>query len=183
MLLARTNQPRRTPAWVSRTGQLTEESPMTDQNVQIRLASPDDKDTVARIMQEAGLSTEATLAEGTTYWLATRGGQPVGAIGLEHGDGASLLRGAAVLPSAQGSGLGRRLVMSAVEYAQARGDRAIYMFSKGGNWQSFGFTQVPLAVVMGDLPDTPQMRAYRARSERPGGTTWMRPLDVKVSRA
>ena len=62
--------------------------------------------------------------------------------------------------------------------AQARGDQAIYMFSKGGDWQSFGFTQVPLAVVMGDLPDTPQVRAYRARSERPGDTTWMRALVV-----
>lgn len=156
---------------------------MTDQNVQIRLASPDDKDTVARIMQEAGLTTEATLAEGTTYWLATRSGQPVGAIGLEHGDGASLLRGAAVLPTARGSGLGHRLVMSAVQYAQGRGDRAIYMFSKGGDWGTFGFQQVPLAVVMGELPDTPQIRAYRARSERPGGTTWMRPLDRAASKA
>ena len=105
------------------------------------------------------------------------------AIGLEHGEGASLLRGAAVLPSAQGQGLGRRLVMSAVEYARARGDRAIYMFSKGGDWGTFGFQQVPLAVVMGELPDTPQIRAYRSRSERPGGTTWMRPLDKAASKA
>lgn len=156
---------------------------MTEQSVQIRLATPQDKDTVCRIFQEAGLETEAALAEGTTYWIMQRGGQPVGAIGLEHGEGASLLRGAAVLPSAQGQGLGRRLVMSAVEYARARGDQAIYLFSKKGDWQSFGFTQVPLAVVMSDVPDTPQIRAYRARSERPGGTTWMRPLDVKASQA
>ncbi|MBB5234863.1 GNAT family N-acetyltransferase [Deinococcus budaensis] len=156
---------------------------MTEQSVQIRLATPQDKDTVCRIFQEAGLETEAALAEGTTYWIMQRGGQPVGAIGLEHGNGASLLRGAAVLPSAQGQGLGRRLVMSAVEYARARGDQAIYLFSKKGDWQSFGFTQVPLAVVMSDVPDTPQIRAYRARSERPGGTTWMRPLDVKASQA
>lgn len=156
---------------------------MTEQSVQIRLAQPQDKDTVCRIFQEAGLETEAALEAGTTYWVMERGGKPVGAIGLEHGEGASLLRGAAVLPSAQGQGLGRRLVMSAVEYARARGDRAIYMFSKGGDWHSFGFTQVPLAVVMGDVPDTPQVRAYRARSERPGGTTWVRPLDVAASKA
>jgi N-acetylglutamate synthase-like GNAT family acetyltransferase len=156
---------------------------MTDSQVQIRLATPQDQGAVARVMQEAGLETEAALADGTTYWVALRGGQPVGAIGLEHGDGASLLRGAAVLPQARGSGLGRRLVMSAIEYAQGRGDRAIYLFSKGGDWASFGFQQVPLAVVMGELPDTPQIRAYRARSERPGGTTWMRALDVKASQA
>lgn len=156
---------------------------MTEQSVQIRLAQPQDKDTVCRIFQEAGLETEAALEAGTTYWVMERGGNPIGAIGLEHGEGASLLRGAAVLPSAQGQGLGRRLVMSAVEYARARGDRAIYLFSKGGDWHSFGFTQVPLAVVLGDVPDTPQVRAYRARSERPGGFTWMRALDVGVGQA
>ncbi|GAA0509108.1 GNAT family N-acetyltransferase [Deinococcus depolymerans] len=149
---------------------------MTDSSVQIRMASPADRDTVTRVFHDSGLDTDATLADGTTYWVMERGGQPVGAIGLEHGEGASLLRGAAVLPEARGGGLGRRLVMSAVEYAQGRGDRAIYMFSKGGDWGTFGFQQVPLAVVMGDLPDTPQVRAYRARGDRPGGTTWMRTL-------
>ncbi|WP_019011062.1 GNAT family N-acetyltransferase [Deinococcus aquatilis] len=156
---------------------------MTDSSVQIRLANAQDKDTVVRVMEEAGLSTEAALAEGTTYWVAERGGQPVGAIGLEHGDTASLLRGAAIIPTARGGGLGRRLVMSAVEYAQGRGDRAIYMFSKGGDWGTFGFTQVPLAVVMGDLPNAPQIQAYKAKSERPGGTTWMRALDTGASKA
>lgn len=149
---------------------------MTDSSVQIRMASPADRDTVTRVFRDAGLDTDATLADGTTYWVMERGGQPVGAIGLEHGEGASLLRGAAVLPEARGGGLGRRLVMSAVEYAQGRGDRAIYMFSKGGDWGTFGFQQVPLAVVMGDVPDAPQVQAYRARGSRPGGTTWMRSL-------
>ncbi|MVN87658.1 GNAT family N-acetyltransferase [Deinococcus sp. HMF7620] len=148
---------------------------MTD-SVQIRLASPTDKDTVTRVFHDAGLDTDAALAEGTTYWVMERGGQPVGAIGLEHGDGASLLRGAAVLPDVRGGGLGRRLVMSALEYAQGRGDRTVYLFSKSGDWSNFGFQQVPLAVVMGDLPDAPQIQAYRARGERPGGTTWMRTL-------
>ncbi|GAA5437085.1 GNAT family N-acetyltransferase [Deinococcus aquaticus] len=149
---------------------------MTDSSVQIRLASSADRDTVTRVFHDAGLDTDATLADGTTYWVLERGGQPVGAIGLEHGEGASLLRGAAVMPEARGSGLGRRLVMSAVEYAQGRGDRAIYMFSKGGDWGTFGFQQVPLAVVMGDVPDAPQIQAYRAQGSRPGGTTWMRSL-------
>ena len=149
---------------------------MTDSSVQIRMASPADRDTVTRVFHDAGLDTDATLADGTTYWVMERGGQPVGAIGLEHGEGASLLRGAAVLPEARGGGLGRRLVMSAVEYAQGRGDRAIYMFSKGGDWGTSGFQQVPLAVVMGDVPDAPQVQAYRARGDRPGGTTWMRTL-------
>ncbi|MFC3833823.1 MULTISPECIES: GNAT family N-acetyltransferase [Deinococcus] len=151
---------------------------MTMTQEHIRLAQSADKDTVTRVFHEAGLDTDATLAEGTTYWVLERGDQAVGAIGLEHGDGVSLLRGAAVIPSARGGGLGRRLVMSAIEYAQGRGDRAIYMFSKGGDWGTFGFTQVPLAVVMGEVPDAPQVQAYRDRGDRPGGTTWMRELSA-----
>jgi N-acetylglutamate synthase-like GNAT family acetyltransferase len=156
---------------------------MTDHSVHIRLAGSQDKDTVVRVFHEAGLDTGEALAPGTTYWVMERGGQPVGAIGLEHGDGASLLRGAAVLPEARGGGLGRRLVMSAIEYAQGRGDRAIYMFSKGGDWSTFGFTQVPLAVVMGDVPNAPQVQAYRSGGERPGETTWMRDLSVGAGKA
>ena len=72
---------------------------MTD-SVNIRMAQSADRDTVTRVFQEAGLDTEAALAEGTTYWVMERGGQPVGAIGLEHGQGVSLLRGAAVIRAA-----------------------------------------------------------------------------------
>ncbi|CAM3567425.1 GNAT family N-acetyltransferase [Deinococcus frigens] len=156
---------------------------MTDQSVQIRLARQDDKDTVVRVFHEAGLDTDEAVAQGTTYWVMERGGQPIGAIGLEHGDGASLLRGAAVMPGARGGGLGRRLIMSAIEYAQGRGDRAVYMFSKGGDWSTFGFTQVPMALVMGDVPDAPQVKTYRSGGERPGDTTWMRDLSAGASKA
>lgn len=149
---------------------------MTDTTLTTRLANAADKPNVTRVFSEAGLDTDAALEDGTTYWIMERDGQAVGAVGLEHGDGVSLLRGAAVTPAARGLGLGRQLVISAVEYARGRGDRAIYMFSRGGNWETFGFTQIPLAVVMAEIPDAPQIQAYRARSERPGGTTWMRDL-------
>lgn len=149
---------------------------MTNTTLTTRLATPADRPNVTRMFSEAGLDTDATLESGTTYWIMERDGQAVGAVGLEHGDGVSLLRGAAVSPSARGLGLGRQLVISAVEYARGRGDRALYMFSKGGDWSTFGFTQVPLAVVMGEIPGAPQVQAFKARGERPGGTTWMRDL-------
>ncbi|GAA4020513.1 GNAT family N-acetyltransferase [Deinococcus rubellus] len=144
---------------------------------QLRLATPNDYAAVVKVMQDAGLSPDAVMVVGTTYWLLEQGGQPVGAIGLEHGDKASLLRGAAVVPSARGQGLGRQLVQSAVEHAREHGDTVLYMFSTGGDWTSFDFQQVPLAVVMGDLPDAPQVAHYRAAGTRPGGTTWMRKLN------
>ena len=143
---------------------------------QLRLATPNDYAAVVKVMQDSGLTPDAVMVVGTTYWLLEQGGQPVGAIGLEHGDGASLLRGAAVVPSARGQGLGRQLVASAVDHAREHGDRVLYMFSTGGDWETFDFQQVPLAVVMGDVPNAPQVAHYRAAGERPGGTTWMRKL-------
>ncbi|WP_293912365.1 GNAT family N-acetyltransferase [Deinococcus sp.] len=143
---------------------------------QLRAATPNDYAAVVKVMQDAGLTPDAVMVVGTTYWLLEQDGQPVGAIGLEHGEAASLLRGAAVIPSARGQGLGRQLVASAVEHAREHGDSALYMFSTGGDWSSFDFEQVPLAVVMGDVPDAPQVAHFRASGSRPGGTTWMRKL-------
>ena len=149
---------------------------MTDEHTKIRAATPADYRAVLKVMQGAGLDTDGVMVLGTTYWLMEKDGEAVGAIGLEHGDGVSLLRGAAVSPSARGQGLGRALVMSAVTHAQLRGDKSLYMFSTGGDWESFGFTQIPLAIVMSDIPDAPQVTHYRASAARPGSTTWMRSL-------
>ena len=149
---------------------------MTDEHTKIRAATPADYRAVLKVMQGAGLDTDGVMVLGTTYWLMEKDGEAVGAIGLEHGDGVSLLRGAAVSPSARGQGLGRALVMSAVTHAQLRGDKSLYMFSTGGDWESFGFTQIPLAIVMSDIPDAPQVTHYRQSAARPGSTTWMRSL-------
>ena len=155
----------------------------TSMQGQLRMATPNDYAAVVKVMQDAGLSPDAVMVVGTTYWLLEQDGQPVGAIGLEHGDGASLLRGAAVIPSARGQGLGKQLVQSAVQHAREHGDTVLYMFSTGGDWESFQFTQVPLAVVMGDVPNAPQVAHYRASGTRPGGTTWMRDLSAGASQA
>ena len=149
---------------------------MTDEHTKIRAATPADYRAVLKVMQDAGLDTDGVMVLGTTYWLMERDGEAVGAIGLEHGEGVSLLRGAAVSPTARGQGLGRALVMSAVTHAQLRGDKSLYMFSTGGDWESFGFTQIPLAIVMSDLPDAPQVTHFRSHATHPGSTTWMRSL-------
>ena len=149
---------------------------MTDEHTKIRAATPADYRSVLKVMQDAGLDTDGVMVLGTTYWLMERDGEAVGAIGLEHGEGVSLLRGAAVSPAARGQGLGRALVMSAVTHAQLRGDKSLYMFSTGGDWESFGFTQIPLAIVMSDIPDAPQVTHFRSHSTRPGSSTWIRSL-------
>ena len=149
---------------------------MTDEHTKIRAATPADYRAVLKVMTDAGLDTDGVMVLGTTYWLMEKDGEAVGAIGLEHGDGVSLLRGAAVSPAARGQGLGRALVMSAVTHAQLRGDKALYMFSTGGDWESFGFTQITLAIVISDIPDAPQVTHYRESAARPGSTTWMRSL-------
>ncbi|MFC6749677.1 GNAT family N-acetyltransferase [Deinococcus aquaticus] len=78
----------------------------------LRPATSADLPVIHGLILETGLSTDPTLItatlDGSSYWLATEAGQVVGTVGLEHGDGAGLLRSAAVRPAAQGRGWVRR---------------------------------------------------------------------------
>ncbi|WP_084474568.1 GNAT family N-acetyltransferase [Deinococcus pimensis] len=129
-------------------------------HTELRAAStPADLDVVRALLDEVGLHYASTTLAGSTYWLAYEGGRPVGTVGLEHGDGASLLRSAAVLPGARGEGLGRALARSALTLATLRGDRAVYLFSSdaGAYWQRLGFEEVAVTDLAAALPDVPQV--------------------------
>jgi predicted N-acetyltransferase YhbS len=82
-------------------------------------------------------------------------------VGLEHGEQASLLRSAAVLPESQGMGVARALSLAAIESARDQGDLALYLFSTGAGpyWQRFGFVEVPVDDLVRALPTVPQVRS------------------------
>ena len=123
--------------------------------------TPDDLGVVRALLDAVGLHFASTTLTGSTYWLASEGGRPVGTVGLEHGVGASLLRSAAVLPDARGEGLGRALAHSAITLATLRGDQAVYLFSSdaGAFWQRLGFDEVAVTELAAALPDVPQVRS------------------------
>ena len=151
-------------------------------HLSIRQAGPGDLDTIHDLILSVGLSNErgnitATL-NGCTYWIADLNGAAAGCIGLEHGEGASLLRSATVLPAHRGKGLGRALAMSALTYATLRGDRRIYLFSTGAGpyWTRLGFEEVPVSELSAALPGTPQVRSGECRGWIHAEVAWKKAL-------
>ena len=144
----------------------------------IRPAGADDLPAIHDLILQTGLSNDrakitATL-EGCSYWVAARNGELIGCIGLEHGNGASLLRSACVAMEQQGRGIGAGLAETALGAARGRGERAVYLFSShaGAYWQRLGFVQVPVSELISALPDTPQVRSGECRGWIHSETAW-----------
>ncbi len=154
-------------------------STLSEMHVKLRQAAPHDFPTVLALLQGCGLHTRSVTPEGSTYWIADLNGVPGGCIGLEHGDGMSLIRSTAVLPSARSQGLGRALVNSALTHASLRGDRAVYLFSQeaGDYWTRFGFVPVSVDEISAALPDTPQVRSGVLKGWIHGEQAWKRELN------
>ncbi|HEU5099821.1 MAG TPA: GNAT family N-acetyltransferase [Roseiflexaceae bacterium] len=142
-------------------------------------ASPADADVICEVLAESGLSSHAVLAPGTRYWLARYAdGAPVGAIGLEVGAGAALLRSAAVRPAARGRGIGAALLRRALAEATTGGQKQVYLFSTdaGAYWSRQGFSEVPVPELVAALPDAPQVRHYDEQGWLPDEVAWRRDL-------
>ncbi|ULH14569.1 GNAT family N-acetyltransferase [Deinococcus sp. KNUC1210] len=144
----------------------------------LRSALPADLPAIHDLILQTGLSDDrakitATL-EGCSYWVAVQQGRVVGCIGLEHGEGASLLRSASVAPTWQGRGIGARLAETALSVARGRGERAVYLFSShaGAYWQRHGFVQVPVTELSAALPGTPQVQSGECRGWIHSETAW-----------
>ncbi len=148
------------------------------QALSVRPAGPADLPAIHALILETGLSSDPALITATlvgcTYWLALQSGETVGCIGLEHGEGAALLRSAAVRPGAQGHGIGGGLVQVALNAARGRGDRAVYLFSShaGPYWQRLGFGSVPATELSAALPGTPQVNSGECRGWIHGELAW-----------
>ncbi|MBB6097813.1 N-acetylglutamate synthase-like GNAT family acetyltransferase [Deinobacterium chartae] len=151
---------------------------LPETHIRLLPVTEDRFDTVKGIVEACGLATASLSLTGSTFWLALLAGRPVGVIGLEHGEDASLLRSAAVLPEARGSGVGRALVLSALTLATLRGDRAVYLFSTeaGAYWQRFGFEQVAVAELEAALPQAPQVVSGQCRGWIHDEVAWRKTL-------
>lgn len=153
--------------------------PLSQMHVKLRQAAPADFPTVLALLDGCGLHTQSVTPQGSTYWIAELNGVPGGCIGLEHGEGVSLIRSTAVLPEARSQGLGRALVTSALTHASLRGDRAVYLFSQeaGDYWGRFGFVPVGVDEISAALPDTPQVRSGLLKGWIHGEQAWKRELN------
>lgn len=152
--------------------------PLTDMHVKLRQAAPADFPVILDLLTRCGLHTSSVTLDGSTYWIADLDGVPGGCIGLEHGEGASLIRSTAVLPQARSQGLGRALVQSALTQATLRGDRTVYLFSQeaGDYWRRFGFVPVSAGEIAAALPRAPQVRSGVLRGWIADEQAWRRDL-------
>jgi N-acetylglutamate synthase-like GNAT family acetyltransferase len=132
----------------------------------IRRANAADFESICDLVVTLGLISERSRItntfDGSSYWVAeSESGSIIGCVGLEHGEQASLLRSAAVLPASQGVGIGRALSATAIQSARDQGYIALYLFSTdaGPYWQKFGFNLVPVDELVRALPTLPQVRS------------------------
>jgi N-acetylglutamate synthase-like GNAT family acetyltransferase len=150
--------------------------------ISIRIASEDDFDTICDLVVLLKLISERSLITntltGSTYWIAEHEGIAVGCIGLEHGDGASLVRSAAIHPDFQGRGFGYQLANVAIEAARELGDKKLFLFSTGAGafWQRFGFEEVSVWTLAEALPNVPQVRSGIERGWINEDRAWTRSL-------
>lgn len=139
----------------------------------IRRAADADADALRAVLAACGLSDRGLLAAGSRYWLAEQAGAPVGAVGMEYGAGAALLRSAAVLATQRGQRIGEALVRTALADAEAEGAQ-VYLFSTGAGpyWQRLGFVEVPVPELLAALPDAPQVHHFAAMGWLPTEVAW-----------
>jgi amino-acid N-acetyltransferase len=105
---------------------------MPDLNdITLRPATDADVEAIANLLKESGLPISGVadfLAHG--YVLAESGGRVVGAAGVESYNEAGLLRSVVVSESMRGTGLGRRLVVDRIDWAERNRLHTMYLLTE-----------------------------------------------------
>lgn len=156
---------------------------LSSMHINLRQATPEDFPIILDLLGRCGLHTASVTLASSTYWIASLDGVPGGCIGLEHGDGASLIRSTAVVPQARSQGLGRALVLSALAQATLRGDHTVYLFSSeaGDYWRRFGFEPASAAQVAAALPQAAQVSSGLQKGWIHDEQVWQRAMTVPAA--
>src|SRR5688500_15815630 len=91
--------------------------------MQLRAATHDDLAAVRQLLSSAGLPLDGVEDNFADFIVAEEERRIAGVIGVERYGSAALLRSAAVLPDARGTGVGGRLVREPLDRASAPGVR------------------------------------------------------------
>ena len=112
----------------------------------VRPAITADFETITGWLAAARLPVADLSIDDTQHFLlAETGGDPIGAIGLEPFDSIGLLRSLVVVPHAQGSGAGRRLVAALERDAVSRGMQELWLLTTDADayFTKLGYEAVP----------------------------------------
>ena len=110
----------------------------------VRAATERDLPTIAALLTDAGLPTVGLDGFLDGVVVAERGGEIVGAGGLEAAGTNVLLRSLVTVPSERGRGTGQALIARLVTDARTRGARTIWLLTEtaAGLFPRFGFRRV-----------------------------------------
>ncbi|MCM2270104.1 MAG: arsenic resistance N-acetyltransferase ArsN2 [Thermoanaerobaculia bacterium] len=113
-------------------------------SLSIAAASSEELAALLALLAEAGLPTAGVAAHLDAALVVRDGDRLLGCVALElYGDEA-LLRSLAVAPTARGQGLGERLTAAALELAETRGARRVWLLTTTAQkfFPRFGFLEV-----------------------------------------
>jgi amino-acid N-acetyltransferase len=119
----------------------------------IRPAEPGDLGSIEELLTESNLPTIGVREALGDFFVAYAEGRLVGVAGLEVRPNHALLRSVAVRPEWRSKGVGRALVHTTIDAAEARGIQGLYLLTTTAEryFPSFGFEtiareQVPDAI-------------------------------------
>jgi SAM-dependent methyltransferase len=122
--------------------------------VVLRPAVPADRAAVDALLVGAGLPSDGLRPEDVV--VALHDGTVVGAIGLERFGSSTMLRSLVVAPDARRNGIGRRLVIAALEIARWTGAAEIHLYTESAQsfFSGFGFEPVSGELIKAACADS-----------------------------
>ncbi len=126
---------------------------MMEAPIEYRPAIAAERELVKALLERSRLPTEGVEEMGPNLIAAIEGGNVVGASGLEVYGTDGLLRSVVVADERRGRGLGRRLVLRAIDIAVQRGLKDLYLLTEGAAeyFAVLGFTRIDRADVAGEV--------------------------------
>jgi amino-acid N-acetyltransferase len=127
----------------------------------ISAATPADAAAIAALLRGADLPHEDFAEHLAHFLVARRGGEVIGAVGLERHGRNALLRSLVVAPAQRGAGLGGRLVNRLEGMAQHLGMRRFYLLTTTAEtfFARRGFRRIARARVPAALAATREFRS------------------------
>lgn len=147
----------------------------------IRRAQPHDLPDILALLEAGELYTSSvTLAGNVTYLLGEWLGEscPIAVVGMEHGEGATLLRSFTVLPRYRGRGVAGIMLAAAYAVMRERGDSMAFLFSadEGEFWRHQGYSAISSEELARRLPQTSQVQSAQKDGWLAEALAWSRPL-------
>lgn len=140
-----------------------------------------DVDDVRAFLLRVDLTLSGLDAPTVRLWLErAEDGRIVGCTGYElSADGRhALIRSVAVDPKHRAAGAGSRLARHALDQARQAGANSAWLFSRrsGPFWEKLGFRGADRHELAAALPDTHQVRHFRATGQLEREVAWWRSL-------